>query len=270
MSGSDIGNGPGTAEARSWAPAALSLALSVVAIAAATLAGAAGTILHDAWSGALEAGARAPGDIEALSAVRLGAYFGAFQIAAVVATLLFARILQRRVRTPVLPLAWPRGGFVTLALSVVGLLALATAAGLIVYQLDKEALSADLKPFAAIARSRGWWVLLLAAGVGAPLAEELLFRGFLYSGLRASPLGFAGTALVTAVVWTSLHMTYSAYGLALLLMIGLYFAWLRERSGSVWPSIAAHAVYNGVIVVALSQVPEQALALVCDAIVQAG
>ncbi len=113
--------------------------------------------------------------------------------------------------------------------------------------------------FAEMARSRSWWVLLLAAGLGAPLAEEMLFRGFLYSGLRASPLGFAGTALVTALFWTSLHATYSPYGLVLLLMIGLYFAWLRERSGSVWLSIAAHAVYNGLIVLALAFAPAEQL-----------
>ena len=58
--------------------------------------------------------------------------------------------------------------------------------------------------------------------------------------------------LVTTLFWTSLHATYSPYGLALLVIIGLYLCWLRETSGSLWLPIAAHAAYNGLIVLALA------------------
>lgn len=250
---------PAGAQDRRWSHAVLTAALAIVIVLVAAVAGFLGTSAYQSISGARQPGVHPAGTIEAMSAAWLGAYFAAFQVTAVLLTLAAAGVLRRRLGYQVLGLQAPRGGVLTLVLAVVALLAIATAATSIVYHVDREALASDLRPFAELARSRGWWVLLLAAGVGAPLAEEMLFRGFLFSGLRASPLGFAGAALVSAAFWTSLHMTYSAYGLTLLVVIGLYFAWLRERSGSILPSMVAHAVYNGLIVVALSLTPEQAL-----------
>jgi membrane protease YdiL (CAAX protease family) len=235
-----------------WRFAVMALALAMLGVGFATVAGSVGSALFDVQSGAMEPGARAPGDIEALSAARMGAYFLAFQTSMVLATLFSAWGLRRAGLGVVLPMGWPPGGLPSIVLAVAGLLALATAAGLAIYVIDKQALAADLRPFAELARSRNWWVLLLAAGIGAPIAEELLFRGMLFSGLRRSPLGFSGAALVSTLFWTSLHATYSPYGLALLVLIGLYFCWLRETSGSLWPPIAAHAVYNSAIVLALA------------------
>lgn len=235
-----------------WRLAGMALAFALLSVGLATLAGFAGSIVFDALSGATEPRARAPGDIEALTAARLGAYFLAFQSVMVLATVFSAWGLRRAGLADVLPLQWPEGGLMALAAAVAGLLAIAAGAGLAIYLIDRAALVADLQPFADMARSRSWWVLLLAAGVGAPVAEELLFRGVLFSGLRRSALGFSGAALVTTLFWTSLHATYSPYGLALLVIIGLYLCWLRETSGSLWLPIAAHAAYNGLIVLALA------------------
>lgn len=238
----------------------MAVTLALLAVGFATAAGSAGSALFDAQSGAMEPGARAAGDIEALSAARIGAYFLAFQSAMVLGALFSAGGLKRAgYAGDVLPMAWPRGGSRSIVLAVLGLLGLAIVAGLAIYLIDKQALAADLRPFADLARSRNWWVLLLAAGAGAPFAEELMFRGMLFSGLRRSPLGFSGAALISTLFWTSLHATYSPYGLGLLVLIGLYFCWLRETSGSLWPPIAAHAVYNSLIVVILSAVPERML-----------
>ncbi len=236
-----------------WRLAAMAVVLALLAVGFSTVAGTAGAALFDTQSGAMEPGARAPGDIEALSAARMGAYFLAFQTSMVLATLFSAWGLSRAgYAGPVLPLRRPLGGLGGIIAGVAGLLLLAMVAGLAIYAIDKQALAADLRPFAELARSRNWWVLLLAAGIGAPIAEELLFRGMLFSGLRRSPLALSGAALVSTLFWTSLHATYSPYGLALLVLIGLYFCWLRETSGSLWPPIAAHAVYNSAIVLALA------------------
>ena len=244
-----------------WRYAVMALALALLSVGVATVAGSAGAGLFDVQSGAMEPGARAPGDIEALSAARIGAYFLAFQLVMVLAALFSAWGLRRAgYAAPVMPLQWPPGSLRRVVAGVAGLLALAIVAGLAIYMIDRQALAADLKPFAELARSRNWWVLLLAAGIGAPLAEELLFRGMLFSGLRRSPLGFSGAALVSTLFWTSLHATYSPYGLGLLVIIGLYLCWLRERSGSLWPPIAAHAVYNSAIVTVLASIPESAFA----------
>lgn len=239
-----------------WSAAVVASGLTLLLILAATLAGSAAAGLQDTLSGALEPGARAPGDLEALGAWRLGAYFAGFQITAAALTLLAAPVLRRWSLGPVLPLFWPAGGLRVMLASVTALIAMAVAAGLAIYAFDPKAFAADVRPFAEMARSRGWWVLLLAAAIGAPIAEELLFRGFLFSGLRASPLGFTGAAVISAAVWTALHASYSPYGLALLMLIGFYFAWLRERTGTLLPSMAGHALYNGLIVLALAAAGE--------------
>jgi membrane protease YdiL (CAAX protease family) len=88
------------------------------------------------------------------------------------------------------------------------------------------------------------WLVGLAVIVGAPLAEELLFRGFLLPALTKTRRGFWGAAVVTTIGWTALHF-YSIAGLIEVFMIGVYFAWLVRRYGTLWLPMALHALYNG-------------------------
>ena len=53
---------------------------------------------------------------------------------------------------------------------------------------------ADLRPFVQLVRRAGLALALLVVGIGAPLSEELLFRGFLLSALARTRLGFWGAA----------------------------------------------------------------------------
>jgi membrane protease YdiL (CAAX protease family) len=244
--------------ALSWRLALAVLALTILIVAGASLAGLAGGLMYERYAGLATAGARAAGEIEALGAKHLAVYLAGFQIATVLLTLAAAHLL-RRSGMRFFPVVWPRRGLFILPLSVVALLIMASLGGALVYQFDKPAFETDMKPFAALAHTDAMWVLLATAAVGAPIAEELLFRGFLFSVLRASPLGFAGAALVSAVFWSSLHANYSLYGMALVLMIGVYLAWLRERTESLVPSLVCHAAYNGLIVLALAMTPETAL-----------
>jgi CAAX protease family protein len=112
----------------------------------------------------------------------------------------------------------------------------------------------DLRPIVRLFGDQ-WVLALLVVGLGAPLSEELLFRGFLLSALARSRLGFAGAALVTTFLWTALHAGYSAAGLLEVLLIGLFFSWLLWRTGSLLVPIFCHAFYNTLIVVVLRYVP---------------
>ena len=56
-----------------------------------------------------------------------------------------------------------------------------------------------------------WPLALLVVGVGGPVSEELLFRGFLLSAL-ATKFGFWGAAIISTVCWAVLHGGYSATG----------------------------------------------------------
>jgi membrane protease YdiL (CAAX protease family) len=86
-------------------------------------------------------------------------------------------------------------------------------------------------------------VLLMVALVlvAAPLGEEMLFRGFLLQGL-ARRWGFWPAAVVTSAVFALAHVWPYLY--VPIFIMGLAFAWLFWRTGSLWASIAAHATMN--------------------------
>jgi membrane protease YdiL (CAAX protease family) len=90
----------------------------------------------------------------------------------------------------------------------------------------------------------GWQGLALALFLGAvvaPIAEETFFRGFLFAGLRKY-LPFWIAAGVSALIFAAGHMVPGA--ILPLCVLGFTFAWLRERTGSIWPSIAMHMLNN--------------------------
>lgn len=253
----------GSPDAGRLSPGTFTLALAVFAatlavVGLATGFGAFGMWAYGAPTGVGQAGAHKPGELETLSGAGLGLYLMLFQGAVVVLTLLAARLFKAS-GLYFFPLAWPRRGWLVILLSVLALLTLASLGGAIVYHFDRSTFEADMRPFAELARSRAFWVLFAAAAIGAPIAEELLFRGFLFTGLRATPLGFAGAAAVSSLIWATMHANYSSYGILLVLAIGLLLAYVRDRTASLIPTIACHAVYNGIVVMALAFAPATAL-----------
>jgi CAAX protease family protein len=87
-------------------------------------------------------------------------------------------------------------------------------------------------------------LLLIAAVVAAPIGEEIMFRGFLFRGWAASPLGVTGTIVVTSAVWAAIHVQYDWYGILQVFCLGLLFGWVRARSGSILLTMMMHAVCN--------------------------
>jgi len=131
----------------------------------------------------------------------------------------------------------------------------AFAASLIVYSLAADATITHFAPsFNAIVHippGTRWAVLfVLLAAVFAPIAEELLFRGWLYTSLRASFGEVAAMLLVSALFALAHWETTHLYALAVF-PVGLGLAWIRERTGSVKASICVHGFYNGIASVLL-------------------
>jgi membrane protease YdiL (CAAX protease family) len=122
---------------------------------------------------------------------------------------------------------------------------------LAVYVLSSDSMVHDLRPFAGLMRSNLAWLAVIVIGVGAPLSEELLFRGFLQAALAKSRIGYFGASLVTTTGWTALHAGYSPAGLIEVFVIGLTFSWLLWRTGSLWVPMLCHAAYNSLLLVML-------------------
>lgn len=88
---------------------------------------------------------------------------------------------------------------------------------------------------------QGLALALVLGAVIAPIAEETFFRGFLFAGLRKY-YSFWIAGGVSALIFAAGHMVPGA--ILPLCVLGLLFAWLRERTGSIWPSIAMHMLNN--------------------------
>ena len=87
------------------------------------------------------------------------------------------------------------------------------------------------------------WTIALAV-VAAPVVEEIIFRGWVYQGLRQTLTPLRAT-LLSSVLFTIVHPGLSAPCVFLLAMVN---AILLERTGRLWPCMLVHAGYNAVIV----------------------
>lgn len=80
----------------------------------------------------------------------------------------------------------------------------------------------------------------------APLAEELFFRGFMFSVL-AGRLGVWWGALITGLVFGLIHLPGApALGVAVLCVFGVVLCFLYYKTGSIIPCMALHAFNNSV------------------------
>ena len=82
--------------------------------------------------------------------------------------------------------------------------------------------------------------------VFAPLFEEIIFRGIVYSTLRAK-FGFPVSMIGSAAIFALAH-GYGPIAFLAVFWSGILWAWLYERTGSIVPGMCAHAVNNGLVV----------------------
>jgi membrane protease YdiL (CAAX protease family) len=94
--------------------------------------------------------------------------------------------------------------------------------------------------------------LLPIVVLAGPLVEEVLFRGALLARLRVR-LGDHGAIALSAIVFGAVHLPdlgWLWYAVPNLVLVGVFCAWLRVRSGSIWPSFVTHAANNALATMA--------------------
>lgn len=93
--------------------------------------------------------------------------------------------------------------------------------------------------------STWWWVMVAGVVIAAPIAEELLYRGFLQSSLVALTGSRSLAIVITSVIFASVHIGTADWralpGLfALSIALGIAF----ERKGRIGIPITMHALFN--------------------------
>jgi len=93
------------------------------------------------------------------------------------------------------------------------------------------------------------YLVFLSLVVLPPIAEEIMFRGFLFSSLRQK-FRFRYAVIATSVLFGIAHLQFGN-GAPLLwtaaidtFILSCVLCYLREKTGSLWPSILLHALKN--------------------------
>ena len=107
----------------------------------------------------------------------------------------------------------------------------------------------SVPPFQVIsyrtAKAAGGLLPLFSAVVlFAPVAEEIVFRGFLYRGFVRKPGHELYAILIITVLWMAVHQQYDWVGLLQIFVIGLLLGWVRWSTGSIGLTMLMHMVAN--------------------------
>lgn len=87
----------------------------------------------------------------------------------------------------------------------------------------------------------GLGVLVIAIGLIVPFAEEVFFRGLVYTWLRAR-VGVFAAIFFSGTFFGLLHI--NPLSIVYISVYGIAWAWFYEKSHSIWPGIVSHALNN--------------------------
>ena len=140
-------------------------------------------------------------------------------------------------------LGWQSGGMLWwhYVVILVGFIAIMIAVGMMVPEQENDLLR--------ILKSSKWalYTIAVLAVFTAPLVEEVVYRGILYSAFQRSVGTFAAVALVT-FLFALVHVpqywpSYST--IFLLTLLSLILTMIRVYSGNLLPCIILHTLFNG-------------------------
>ena len=139
---------------------------------------------------------------------------------------------------------WPAVGWAALALF--SFYVFAAVYGIVLHPDVEQQVTESL------GANRGTVGLILAGVmviVVAPAAEEFFFRGFFYRALR-SRLPVYSAAAIDGALFGLIHFDFSGTDALLLVpplaILGFLFCLVYEKTGSLYPTIALHAVNNSI------------------------
>ena len=101
------------------------------------------------------------------------------------------------------------------------------------------------------------WLLVFAMVIVAPIYEELIFRGLLWSAiaeqfisssdslLKSEHRGAIIASLLTSLIFAVIHLQYGLYEISTIVVLALIFCYARIKSGSLILPMLLHIINNG-------------------------
>ena len=115
---------------------------------------------------------------------------------------------------------------------------------------DQDELSRPARELASRANSSfGWILFALIVGVGAPVVEELFYRGLFLRALRKKGLAPALCVVISAAVFAAIH--FQPLQFPGLFVVGLVCGALVARTGRLGPAVWAHIGFNATAALSL-------------------
>lgn len=100
-----------------------------------------------------------------------------------------------------------------------------------------------------------FWLALATVCVIGPLAEEIVFRGYLQTGLVRA-WGRRSAIAVVAIVFGLVHVGSGWHVLLPIALLGFWFGVVRERAEGLAAPFVVHALHNSLTVAAVMAFPE--------------
>jgi len=96
------------------------------------------------------------------------------------------------------------------------------------------------------------FLFALAGAVAAPIGEEVFFRGLLYNSLKRR-LNVPAAIVISGLMFALVHI--GPFAILLIFPMGMFLAYVYEKTKSLWVTICIHATHNGLSFVVAMAVP---------------
>lgn len=117
--------------------------------------------------------------------------------------------------------------------------------------------SVSLARMLALGGIGGWIELVLLMSIGTAVAEETMFRGALVKCFSLTKLNHHWVAISVGFIFSFIH--FDPLGFVPRWLLGSLFCYLVFWTGSIWPSILAHATNNLVALIQFKSADDPAL-----------
>src|SRR5262245_24409945 len=143
-----------------------------------------------------------------------------------------------------LALTWPQWRYIAIGLAVVGV-SWSIFLGLSLLHIfpdSREAIHEYRQILGNPWALTLYWLVLVGT---VPVAQEIVFRGFVQRGWSASSLGGFGAAVLIAFAWAVVQPGHNVPMMFTVFCLGLICGVMRWRSGSTVLAIMMHMAWNG-------------------------